>query len=490
MGDRRTQERWAIAPRLYVVLDRANSDGILNDVSEDGAALDIVGSQLEGEYVIVDFEMSEIGQHFEAKARIKWRDEARNKVGVHFVDVPESSRALIKEWLTIKSAAMQPVQPAILHDADREGPWREELKREEPLRKEPARVEIVPAQVDRENSGGAEALAGNNRARQGAIKALAVGSIAGAGVNNAASVAGKTSIANSAGDGWSAAGSGRARREGEIDPLVQTLLDSFKPDLQPPTRSPRSGVPSLFSQELDLPPTGGKRKWILAMTAVCLLAALTLGGVAYRSSARNAEAINISKAGLAPNVENKNAHPETPSNSASAAGGDSFDNRAAGIGSGSLPSGAAASSPGNPVSAPPNSPNVEHSTCSNLGPASDKIRIRLWTEKDTPAALIATYTKYLTAVTDVKLVDKSPYDLVLYVNGANARAKSAEAGFIWSSRAFRPWYCGETLGLLEQTQVNESLHYVQGNKLDQHIQAEVAYLILHTFEAIRNEHSK
>ena len=88
------------------------------------------------------------------------------------------------------------------------------------------------------------------------------------------------------------------------------------------------------------------------------------------------------------------------------------------------------------------------------------------------------------------MVNQAPYDLVLYVNGAAAGLKSPEAGFIWSSRVFRPWYCGQALGLLEQTQVNESLHYVEGANLDRHVQSEVAYLILHTFEGIRREHSK
>jgi hypothetical protein len=93
-------------------------------------------------------------------------------------------------------------------------------------------------------------------------------------------------------------------------------------------------------------------------------------------------------------------------------------------------------------------------------------------------------------VQDVQLVDKVPYDLVLYVNGARVNASGAEAAFMWSSRVFRPWYCGQSAGLLEQTEVNESLHYVQGTNLDQRIQAEVAYLILHTFESIRKEHQK
>jgi hypothetical protein len=71
------------------------------------------------------------------------------------------------------------------------------------------------------------------------------------------------------------------------------------------------------------------------------------------------------------------------------------------------------------------------------------------------------------------------------VNGSGA-----DAGFMWSSRVFRAWYCGLAPGLLEQPEVNESLHYAQGANLDQRVQAEVAYLILHTFESVRNEHQK
>jgi hypothetical protein len=128
--------------------------------------------------------------------------------------------------------------------------------------------------------------------------------------------------------------------------------------------------------------------------------------------------------------------------------------------------------------------------CTNLGLAGDKIRIYLWSEKDTPPAITAAYANHLQAVVDVRIVSKAPYDLVVYVNGAIAGALDSRPGFIWSSRVFRPWYCGQTLGFLEQTQVNESLHYVESSNLDRHIQSEVAYMILHSFEAVRNEHVK
>jgi hypothetical protein len=93
-------------------------------------------------------------------------------------------------------------------------------------------------------------------------------------------------------------------------------------------------------------------------------------------------------------------------------------------------------------------------------------------------------------VPDVRIVDQPPYDLVLYVNGVTVNPNGPDAGYLYSSRVFRPWHCGDSLPQLEQTEVNESLHYVQDGRLDQRVQTEVAFLILHTFEKIRNEGQK
>jgi len=54
-ADRRVHQRRAISPRLYVLLSGSGSDGILNDVSEGGIALDLFGLEPPGEYVDVDF---------------------------------------------------------------------------------------------------------------------------------------------------------------------------------------------------------------------------------------------------------------------------------------------------------------------------------------------------------------------------------------------------------------------------------------------------
>src|ERR1700730_2002634 len=118
--DRRAHERRTVTPRLYVLLGGCGTDGILNDVSEGGVALDIVGSEPPGEYVDVDFEMPELGRHFEAKGRGTWRDESAKKVGVTFVYLPEGARGQIREWLAMKAASAVAARPTVVLDADRE----------------------------------------------------------------------------------------------------------------------------------------------------------------------------------------------------------------------------------------------------------------------------------------------------------------------------------------------------------------------------------
>ena len=423
-GDRRVHERQAIAPRLYVILHGSNSDGILNDVSEGGAALDIVGPKPEGEYLLVDFEMSETGQRFEATGRITWQDETGKRVGVQFVDLPEASRSHIRQWLSIKSASSEPSQSAIVQDAEREG-----LSVSQRVRQaEPQSEREVEPQSERES-----------------------------------------------------------------DRLVQSLLDSFNtPVKEPPERKPKVTFDNIFSARQDFLSHQRLRKWIAVAAAACLAVLLALGVAAHRSPERNEGTVSVSKAGRRPNTESEGAQLKDGENNGSSSNADSSGAGGAGDGgdSGNTAANSRLPAPALLPSLASTLPKGSHPPCVNLGPPSDKIRIYLWTEKDTPGAIITTYTKYLKAVSDIRVVDKAPYDLVLYVNGANVDAQDPEAGFIWSSRVFRPWYCGESLGLLEQTQVNESLHYVQAVNLDQRIQAEMAYLILHALETIRNEHTK
>jgi hypothetical protein len=74
--ERRRHARHLVRPRLYVALNGESSGGILNDVSEGGMSLDILGPKPLSNHVVLNFDLSEIGQHFEAKGRVTWSSRA------------------------------------------------------------------------------------------------------------------------------------------------------------------------------------------------------------------------------------------------------------------------------------------------------------------------------------------------------------------------------------------------------------------------------
>lgn len=456
-------------PRLYVLLGSSGADGILNDVSEGGLALDIVGSQAPGEFVDVDFEMPELGSHFEAKGRVTWRDEANKRVGVSFVDMPEAARAQIRQWLEMKAASGHALQPTVVLDADREATSTTPPERKQDVPTEPG-VGTSPTE---------------SQVRPTATPPVESPDEAG------------TETASQTDPG--------SPPKKKDDRLVQNLIDSFNAPAKKPDNKNADLIAtwkqhsSGWNTDADFFSSWGYRRWVVmgALAGVAVL--LAIGVAAHRLPWGNAASISVSKAGQSPNSSSspgaQNSQTQTPANIAGA--GDSGSPTRNETRSGQGADDATTASPDSETSAPSfppalsaASPKAGQAPCINLGPNSGKIRIYLWSEKDTPQAIIATYARNLRAVQDVELVEKAPYDLVLYVNGAQVKPSGAEAGFMWSSRVFRPWYCGQSLGLLEQTQVNESLHYVQGANLDQRIQAEIAYLILHTFESIRAEHQK
>jgi len=101
--DRRYHARQPVRPPVYVVLNNSSNGGVLHDIGEGGLAVDIVGSKLTGEQVLLEFDMPETGRHFEATGQITWKNEPGNRVGLRFVDLSEASNQQIKEWLCAKS---------------------------------------------------------------------------------------------------------------------------------------------------------------------------------------------------------------------------------------------------------------------------------------------------------------------------------------------------------------------------------------------------
>jgi hypothetical protein len=444
-------------------LGGSGTDGILNDVSEGGVALDLVGSEAPGEYVDVDFEMPELGRHFEAKGRVTWRDESAKKVGVTFVDLPEASRDHIRQWIAMKTASAEAAQPAIeleALEADRKG-----------AKSSPAtREREIPIEAPVKSAAAKTTVEQPSETKPGAARSIEI------------ETPGKPK-----------------------DDLVQNLVDSFKTPARQPDNKYADVIATWnehstgWNVSTDFFSTWGYWRWVVVGAVAGVLVLLAIGVTAHRLPWRKATSISISKAGQSPSTAAQDLQNRAAENTSSAGNAGNANGNAISSDQGDNADNANNSNGGaGPVTSAPSLPpglasvlsSAGQSPCINLGPRSGKIRIYFWTEKNTPEAIVATYAKNLKAVQDVQLVDKVPYDLVLYVNGARVNGSGADGGFIWSSRVFRPWYCGQAPGLLEQPEVNESLHYAQGANLDQRVQAEVAYLILHTFESVRNEHQK
>jgi TonB family protein len=121
--ERRRHARHLIRPRLYVALNGESSGGILNDVSEGGVSLDILGPRPASNDVVLNFDLAEIGQRFEAKGRVTWSSRApnENRVGLRFVDLSETSRSQIKNWLAKKVSPPEISQNVLLQDWARDG---------------------------------------------------------------------------------------------------------------------------------------------------------------------------------------------------------------------------------------------------------------------------------------------------------------------------------------------------------------------------------
>jgi hypothetical protein len=490
-ADRRQHRRRAVRPRLYVLLGGSGNDGILNDVSEGGVALHLVGSEPPGEYVDVDFEMSELGRHFEAKGRVTWRDESAKKVGVTFVDLPEAARGQIRQWIAMKTVSAEAARPAVVLDADRQAAFHAPSPgKREPTVERP--VETAPATraLDPRNEIKSEATGQTKLETPSKLRVEAPGPS-----EKKTETATQTDV--------EAPGKGK-------DDLVQNLVDSFKTPPKTPDKKYADVVAAWnehrtgWNLNTDFFSTGGYWRWVVVGAVAGVLVLLAIGVAAHRLPWRRATSVSVSKAGESQNQAAASTGSgvdagNTVGNEIRSDQGASVQEQGSGNANnansnGSNGSNGGANSVTNAPSLPPGLASAlttgGQSPCVNLGPRSGKIRIYFWTEKATPEAIVTIYAKNLKAVQDVRLVDKVPYDLVLYVNGARVNGSGSEAGFMWSSRVFRPWYCGQSAGLLEQPEVNESLHYAAGANLDQRIQAEVAYLILHTFESIRNEHQK
>jgi cell division septation protein DedD len=115
--ERRQHQRLVPDAPLFVSLDDANS-GLLLDLCEGGLAVASLLPRSLDEIVTLGFDLPELVGHFEAKARIAWTRDSGHLTGVHFIDLEETSRQQLSEWIAtgtnLRSAPLaEAVEPVI-----------------------------------------------------------------------------------------------------------------------------------------------------------------------------------------------------------------------------------------------------------------------------------------------------------------------------------------------------------------------------------------
>lgn len=100
-ADRRVHPREKMSALAYVDLGPANG-GMLLNLSEGGLALAtasrLVGDELSG----IRFELPDLADRIEVRAKVAWRAESKKEAGIKFVELPPAAAEAIKTWISSK----------------------------------------------------------------------------------------------------------------------------------------------------------------------------------------------------------------------------------------------------------------------------------------------------------------------------------------------------------------------------------------------------
>jgi cell division septation protein DedD len=116
--ERRQHTRLVPGSPLFVSLDYSKS-GLLLDVCEGGVAVASLVPRNLDEVISLAFDLPEGQGHVEGKAEIAWTRDAGHLTGVRFVDLDDSSRQKLGEWICSRASQALPrneesVQPVFV----------------------------------------------------------------------------------------------------------------------------------------------------------------------------------------------------------------------------------------------------------------------------------------------------------------------------------------------------------------------------------------
>lgn len=96
-ASRRVHYRHPIQSLVYVTLDDGNG-GIIRNLSQDGAAIQAVGSLGTGQSMRVRFDLANPRTKIDVRAQVTWAN-ASGQAGVRFTDLPRHSARQLNDWI-------------------------------------------------------------------------------------------------------------------------------------------------------------------------------------------------------------------------------------------------------------------------------------------------------------------------------------------------------------------------------------------------------
>jgi PilZ domain len=96
--DRRQYPRLIPNSPLSVSVSESKS-GLLFDLCEAGLAVDGLAPESHDEVISVAFDLPDGGGRLQSRAEIAWTSNSEHRIGVRFVDLAETSRQQLREWI-------------------------------------------------------------------------------------------------------------------------------------------------------------------------------------------------------------------------------------------------------------------------------------------------------------------------------------------------------------------------------------------------------
>ena len=127
LQDRRQYQR-VIPDQPLLVRCGESQCRLLFDLSEEGLAIDDLGSETSAQVIPLVFDLPDGHGHIQASGEIAWTNDSEKRAGLRFVDLADTSRQQLRQWISasvldtaeLALAEEEPAQPPVFlsHQTD------------------------------------------------------------------------------------------------------------------------------------------------------------------------------------------------------------------------------------------------------------------------------------------------------------------------------------------------------------------------------------